>query len=120
MFVILSVICFVSLSNAQEIVEESKSNDPRLLFANYTSGLIGLFNVNQMFISAMNVVILISFLVGGIIYYLSSSSTTASALAKEDTSFRGFANSETQRRSLHILSMVNTAIQFYKQLNGDE
>merc|ERR1711892_132745 len=120
MFVILSLICLVSFGSAQEITQENKVNDPRVFFANYTSGLYGLFNVNQMFISAMNVVILVSFLIGGVLYYLSSSDTTGSALAKAESAFRGFSNDKTKERSLHMLNMVNTAIQFYKELNDDQ
>merc|ERR1739838_674391 len=119
MFVI-TLLLSLALINAQEMAEESPKSDPRVFFANYTSGLYGLFNVNQMFISAMNVVILIAFIIGLTIYYLSSSSTTATALAKEDSAFRGFVNSKSQERSLQILPMVNTAIKFYKELNGQE
>ena len=89
-----------------------------------------------MFISAMNVVIVISFLIGSILYYMSSSSTGASAAAKGDAAFRGFSNGiflhekiphfyenyldETKERSFQLLSLVNTAIHFYKELNSEQ
>ena len=56
-----------------------------------------------MFISAMNVVIVISFLIGGILYYMSSSSTGASAAAKGDATFRGFSNGIFLHKKHHFL-----------------
>merc|ERR1711872_998372 len=69
--------------------------------------------------SAMNVVILITFIVGLVLYYLSSASSSGSTLKSEEASFRGFASKSTRNRSLQLLSMVNTAIALYREMNEE-
>merc|ERR1719431_614650 len=115
---------FVTLTfaNMEEDMVSDLKTDPRVFFANYTSGLLGLFPVSEMSLSTMNVAVLLGLGALVAVNYFSSSSGSSyeEVPAYGSSSFRNFFGGDPQERSFRLMAFVNAALDIYKKLNEKE
>merc|ERR1719411_1843097 len=115
------LVCFTLSCTAESIDELSvEKTDPRVFFSNYTSGLLGLFPVDQMTLSTMNVLVVLG--IGALVAakYISSDSPALEEVSSYSSTFREFMDSEQPEGGFQLMSFITSAIELYNKLNEKE
>merc|ERR1712117_271689 len=115
---LLSVVnCHEDLS-----IYEDDASDPRLFFANYTSGLLA---VNTTLLAYAGIIVAAGVVVGLVLYFIATN-------PQSRYYSNAYSNSQyySQSRMLHdmagtmgdwdLMGLVTTALQVYKQLNEED
>merc|ERR1712036_81969 len=86
----------------------------RLLFTNYTSGLVSLFPVNSTTYSTISLIVAGVAVALAVVYLMTTA--PASFQSQSQSQFRGI----TQNMDLDILGLVSTALKVYSALNEED
>merc|ERR1712123_214776 len=116
---ISALLCLVVLATAQAQEAEHRSDEDsaRLLFSNYTSGLISLFPINSTTYSTVSLVIAGAAVALVVAYLLTTS--PASFQSQSQSQFRGFQGL-AGGMDLDLLGLVSTAMKVYSALNEED
>merc|ERR1712018_118645 len=113
--------CLTAATTLQDDVSEG-----RVLFSNYTSGLLALIPVNSTTYSLASLVIGGGFLLIATIYLLSSSGALGdlgldNLAASQYNQYRAFNTEFPKKMSgMDLVSLVSSAIQIYSRLNKED
>merc|ERR1712007_201179 len=112
-----SVLCLLAVSQAQKMEHRSAESEDaaRLLFTNYTSGLVSLFPVNSTTYSTISLIVAGVAVALAVVYLM----TTSPASFQSQSQFRGFRGI-AQSMDLDILGLVSSALKVYSALNEDD
>merc|ERR1711868_58257 len=120
LFLLLSVVnCLEDVS-----IYEDEASDPRLLFANYTSGLLA---VNTTILAYAGIIVAAGVVVGLVLYFIATNPQSSKYYSSNSYSN---SNYYSQARMLNdvtsnmgdwnLLGLVTKALEVYKQMNEDE
>merc|ERR1711970_1668565 len=112
-----ALFCLVVLTQAQKMEHRSADSQDaaRLLFTNYTSGLVSLFPVNSTTYSTISLIVAGVAVALAVVYLM----TTSPASFQSQSQFRGFKGI-AQSMDLDILGLVSSALKVYSALNEDD
>merc|ERR1712083_80059 len=112
-----SLLCLLAVSQAQKMEHRSAESEDaaRLLFTNYTSGLVSLFPVNSTTYSTISLIVAGVAVALAVVYLM----TTSPASFQSQSQFRGFRGI-AQSMDLDILGLVSSALKVYSALNEDD
>merc|ERR1711994_205684 len=120
LFLASTVTCY---SDDVALYEEDAS-DPRLLFANYTSGLLA---VNTTILAYAGIIVAAGVVVGLVLYFIATNPQSSKYYSSNSYSN---SNYYSQARMLNdvtsnmgdwnLLGLVTKALEVYKQMNDDE
>merc|ERR1712233_126560 len=118
LFLASTVTCY---SDDVSLYEEDAS-DPRLLFANYTSGLLA---VNTTILAYAGIIVAAGVVVGLVLYFIATNPQSSKYYSSNS-----YSNYYSQARMLNdvtsnmgdwnLLGLVTKALEVYKQMNDDE
>merc|ERR1711913_236146 len=113
-----ALFCLVVLTQAQKMEHRSADSEDaaRLLFTNYTSGLVSLFPVNSTTYSTISLIVAGVAVALAVVYLM----TTSPASFQSQSQFRGFSRGIAQSMDLDILGLVSSALKVYSALNEDD
>merc|ERR1712215_68127 len=117
---VCALLCVVVLTTVQAQKAEHRSDDEesaRILFSNYTSGLISLFPVNSTTYSTVSLIIAGTAVALVVAYLLSTS--PASFQSQSQSQFRGFKGINGGME-FDLLGLVSTAMKVYSALNEED
>merc|ERR1711970_396261 len=117
---ICALLCVVVLATVQAQKAEHRSGDEesaRILFSNYTSGLISLFPVNSTTYSTVSLIIAGTAVALVVAYLLTTA--PASFQSQSQSQFRGFKGI-TGGMDMDLLGLVSTAMKVYSALNDED
>merc|ERR1712008_326285 len=116
---VCALLCLIAVSQAQKAEHRSDESEDkaRLLFSNYTSGLISLFPVNSTTSSTVSLTVAGVAVALAVVYLMTTS--PASFQSQSQSQFRGF-NGMAQGLDLDLLGLVSTAMKVYSALNEED
>merc|ERR1711994_903161 len=126
----LAVLALAAMSSVSAYTTEDLSlyeedaSDPRLLFANYTSGLLA---VNTTILAYAGIIVAAGVVVGLVLYFIATNPQSSKYYSSNSYSN---SNYYSQARMLNdvtsnmgdwnLLGLVTKALEVYKQMNDDE
>eukprot|EP00091_Calanus_sinicus_P020548 TRINITY_DN5668_c0_g1_i2.p1 TRINITY_DN5668_c0_g1~~TRINITY_DN5668_c0_g1_i2.p1 ORF type:complete len:167 (-),score=60.77 TRINITY_DN5668_c0_g1_i2:110-541(-) len=116
---VCALLCLVAVAQAQKAEHRSGESEDsaRLLFSNYTSGLISLFPVNSTTYSTVSLIVAGAAVALAVAYLFTTS--PASFQTQSQSQFRGFKGM-AQGMDLDLLGLVSTAMKVYSALNDED
>merc|ERR1712029_827137 len=122
----ITLSLLLSVVNCLEDVSiyEDEASDPRLFFANYTSGLLA---VNTTILAYAGIIVAAGVVVGLVLYFIATNPQSSKYYSSNSYSN---SNYYSQARMLNdvtsnmgdwnLLGLVTKALEVYKQMNDDE